>query len=222
VTFQLAPITDADLSTVADFLYTSLNHKVSAATWRQAPPVPWKIDAPNHGFLLRDGEQIATALVPNLPLPFFSWRVRTNADPQVIEGTVAGSELEPYRDHTGKAAAHHLVLTRGNGSCCTIFRKATRKSVSIRAAILYVSHVELFHQKIVPLARYLWIHYETVATLAELRIAGQWPRSSFMLSAPRQKMYKSTTLEATQIDDPYSEHVYAVVSHHRARLLRKV
>jgi hypothetical protein len=35
VTLQLAPITDADLSAVADFLHVNLNHQVSAATWRQ-------------------------------------------------------------------------------------------------------------------------------------------------------------------------------------------
>ena len=143
MTLQLAPVTDADLPAVADFLHVSLNHKTSAATWRQILLVPWKIDALNHGFLLWDGEQIATALVLNLPLPSFSWRTRASADPQVTK-------------------------------------------------------------KIVPLARYLLIHYQVVATLAELRIPGRWSRPLFMLSALRSKMHKSTTPETPRIDDLYS------------------
>ena len=75
MTLQLGPIADLDL-----------NQKVSVATWRQALLVPWEIDAPNHGFLCRDGEQIATALVPNLPLPFFGPRTRISTGPQVIGG----------------------------------------------------------------------------------------------------------------------------------------
>ena len=50
----LAPITDADLSAVADFLHANLNARVPAATWRQAMTVPWKVDAPNHGFMITE------------------------------------------------------------------------------------------------------------------------------------------------------------------------
>lgn len=137
MTLQLGPIADPDL-----------NHKVSVATWRRALLVPWEIDAPDHGFLCRDGERIAPVLVPNLPVPFFGWRTRISAGPQVIGG---------------------------NDSCYIVFREVTRKNL-----------IELFLQRIVPLARYLLIHYQVVATLVKLRIIG--PSSLFM--------HKSTTLEA--------------------------
>jgi hypothetical protein len=50
----LAPITTADVPAVARFLHTHLNTRVSADAWERAMQVPWKVSAPNHGFLLRD------------------------------------------------------------------------------------------------------------------------------------------------------------------------
>ncbi|HEY8472304.1 MAG TPA: hypothetical protein VIL37_06655 [Natronosporangium sp.] len=51
---QLRPISEADIPAVAAFLHTHLNRRVSPAAWARAIQVPWKVDAPNHGFLLRD------------------------------------------------------------------------------------------------------------------------------------------------------------------------
>ncbi|WP_197686348.1 hypothetical protein [Actinoplanes derwentensis] len=39
---------------MARFLYEHLNARVSADSWERAIQVPWKVEAPNHGFLLRD------------------------------------------------------------------------------------------------------------------------------------------------------------------------
>jgi hypothetical protein len=279
MTVHLAPISEADVPAVADFLHTNLNTRVSASTWQRAMLVPWKVDAPNHGFLLRDEQRIvgvslafyserliageperfcnlgawcvlpdfrfhslrllrallaqndyhftdlspsgnvvplnlrlkfvqldtATAVVPNLPWPLPSWRIKISADPETIENTLNGEELDLYRDHADAAAVRHLVLRRGGESCYVMFRKVTRKNLPIFAAILHVSNPDLFHQAILPLTRHLLIHYRTLATLAELRIVKQRPRLSAMLSAPRPKMYRSMTLEPAQIDDLYSE-----------------
>src|SRR5215472_18091219 len=45
-----APITDADVAVVADFLHANLNSRVSS-TWSCVMSVPWKVDAPNHRFM---------------------------------------------------------------------------------------------------------------------------------------------------------------------------
>ena len=50
---QTAPITTADVPAVARFLHEHLNTRVSADAWERAIVVPWKVDAPDHGFLLR-------------------------------------------------------------------------------------------------------------------------------------------------------------------------
>ena len=46
-----------------------------------------------------------SALGPSLPLPFFGWRARISADPQVIDGRLAGPEPKPHRDHAGAVVA---------------------------------------------------------------------------------------------------------------------
>jgi hypothetical protein len=279
MTVELSPIMDPDIAGVADFLHANLNGRVPASAWLRAMSVPWKVDAPNHGFMLRDGDRVvgaylafyservvagqlerfcnlgawcvmpefrfhsmrllkallaqdgyhftdlspsgtvvplntrlkfrpldtSTALIPNLPWLTLIRRTRISADPKVIEGALAGAELELYRDHARTAAAHHLVLISGSDSCYVMFRKVTRKDLPVFAAILHVGNPELFRRAVRPLARHLLINYRLVATLAELRIVMHRPRPSVMLRSPRPKMYRSTTLEPTQIDDLYSE-----------------
>jgi hypothetical protein len=51
---RVEPVTTADIPAVARFLHQHLNSRVSPDAWEQAVQVPWKVSAPNHGFLLRD------------------------------------------------------------------------------------------------------------------------------------------------------------------------
>jgi hypothetical protein len=53
MTAHLRPIADADVYAVAEFLHAHLNHRVPPQAWARALFVPWKVDAPNHGFMLR-------------------------------------------------------------------------------------------------------------------------------------------------------------------------
>jgi hypothetical protein len=61
---RVSAITASDVPEVADFLHRELNEKVSAQAWAQAVAVPWKVDAPNHGFQLRtdDGAVVGAYL----------------------------------------------------------------------------------------------------------------------------------------------------------------
>jgi len=59
----LAPVTDADLPAVGDFLHRHLNRRVPPDAWVRALRVPWKVDAPDHGVLLRDGADIVGVYV---------------------------------------------------------------------------------------------------------------------------------------------------------------
>ena len=61
LTAEASPITDEDVAAVAEFLRTNLNDRVP---WTLAcATVPWKIDAPNHGFMLRDGNRVVGVLL---------------------------------------------------------------------------------------------------------------------------------------------------------------
>ena len=69
MTVELTPITDADVPAVADFLHVNLNRRVPPPTWVYAMSAPWKTEAPNHGFMLRDGQRVVGAY-----LAFYSER----------------------------------------------------------------------------------------------------------------------------------------------------
>lgn len=60
MTVELSPINDADVAAVADFLRVNWTERVPWARSRLAGP--WKVEAPNHGFVLRDGQRIVGAL----------------------------------------------------------------------------------------------------------------------------------------------------------------
>src|SRR4029078_11776476 len=58
---ELTPITDADVAAVADFLHANHNDRVP---WElSCSAAPWKVEAPNHGFMLRDGQRVVGTLL---------------------------------------------------------------------------------------------------------------------------------------------------------------
>ena len=146
----------------------------------------------------------SAALIPNLPWPTPPGRTTISIDPDVIESTLAGVELELYRDHAQALAVRHLVLLRGPDSCYVMYRPTTVKKAVPVAVIVHVSNPQLFHQAILPLTRHLLVRHRLPVTRAELRIIGHRPRLSFKLT-PWPKMYRSARLEPDQIDDLYSE-----------------
>jgi hypothetical protein len=75
MTVELTPITDADVAVVADFLHSTLNRRVPASTWSRVMSVPWKVDAPNHGSMLRDGERVVGAYLAFYSERFINGRV---------------------------------------------------------------------------------------------------------------------------------------------------
>ena len=65
---ELTPITDADIGDVADFLRVYMN--TPRDIWARACVPPWKVDAPNYGFMLRDGQRVV-----GVQLAFYSERL---------------------------------------------------------------------------------------------------------------------------------------------------
>jgi len=273
------PILRGDMPAVGAFLHAHLNPRISAEAWAAAPVVPWQVSAPNHGFLLADGDKIVgaylafystrsidgaeeqfcnlgawcvrdeyrqhsirllmaifgqkgytltdlspsgaviplnerlgfqhldtqMALVPAIPVPIRPRGIRVSADRAKIERALAGTELQLYSDHAHAAASCHLLLTRGHETCYVIYRRERRKRLPIFASILYVSNPDLFRSASLDVARYLLFRHGILAVLAELRTVIFRPRCSVMLSSSKKKMFKSDRLEASQIDDLYSE-----------------
>lgn len=277
---RVNPISAPDVPRVAEFLHANLNRRLSADAWARSMVVGWKVDAPNHGFLLTRGDTVAgvylafysermvdgrperfcnlgpwcvlpqarfhaarllkallaqpgysftdlspsgsvveinrrlgfawldttTALVPNLPWP--SWPRRGTAissDPAVLEQTLAGDELDIYRDHRAAAAARQVVLVDGDEHCYVVFRKDRRKGLPVFVSLLYVSNPDLFRRMGRRLARHLLLRHGALASLAEVRVVGHRPRPSVLLAAHRRKMFRSERLRPDQVDYLYSE-----------------
>ena len=155
---------------------------------------------PGFGFRALD---TAAVLLPNLPWPAAGRRIRVSADPDVIETTLTGTDLELYRHHVGALAARHLVLVDGSENCHVIYRTVRYRGVPAAAGVLHVGNPALFGRALRPVTRHL-LHRGLVATLLEQRLVGYRPRW-----APRvrgwPKLYRSDTLDAAQIDYLYSE-----------------
>lgn len=146
-----------------------------------------------------------TALVPNWPWPGWGTRTHIISDPQRIESSLVGRDLEIYRDHVRAAAAHHLVVLRDNECCYVMFRRDRRKNIPLFATILHVSNPELFQKVARQVYSYLLTHFGIVATLAEKRVVVFRPRFSISLRSPRPKMFRSSRLRSDQVDYLYSE-----------------
>jgi hypothetical protein len=272
---ELTPITDAGIPEVADFLRTNLSAKVP---WARSCAEPWKVNAPNHGFMLRHGSRVvgvqlafyserlvagrverfcnlgawcvlpefrfhsmqlvmavlaqdgyhftslspidrtrailarlrfcpfdtSAVLIPNLPWPTLPGRTRISEEPDAIEETLAGADLELYRDHARALGVHHHVLVRGRDSCHVMHREFRRKDVPLYAVLVHVGNPDLFRRAVIPLTRHLLLRHRLVATLGELRIIGCQPRLSFKSNA-WPKMYRTASMEPGQIDYLYSE-----------------
>src|SRR5262249_333461 len=91
---QVSPITDSDVLGVAKFLHVHLNAGVSIESWARSLIVPWRVEAPNHGFMLLHNDHIV-----GVYLAFYSKRI--------IEGRTenfcnlgAWCVLQGYRFHS--------------------------------------------------------------------------------------------------------------------------
>jgi hypothetical protein len=145
-----------------------------------------------------------TAVIPNLPVPSLPGRVRVSADPAVIEATVTGKARVYYQDHVNCHWARHLALIQGNQWCYLQWRKERRKNLPLFASIQYASNPLLLRRAFGSLGRYLLVRHGVLATLVEVRVAGDRIRPSLLLPKAKQRMYKSATLGPDKIDYLYS------------------
>jgi hypothetical protein len=147
----------------------------------------------------------STALVANLPWPGWLTRTRIISDPTSIEARLAGRDLQIYADHRHAMAACHLVVEHAGQYCYVIFRRDRRKNLPLFASILFISNPDLFRRT----ARHVYSHFLTkfgiVATLAERRVVGSYPRFAIPLRSPRPRMFRSPRLRDGEIDYLYSE-----------------
>src|SRR5664280_1489879 len=92
---ELRPITQADVGAAAQFLHDNLNSRVTPTGWARAMVPPWRVAAPNHGFLLRTD----SGAVVGVYLAFYSGRP---LDGEIVRfcNLAAWCVLGDYRSHS--------------------------------------------------------------------------------------------------------------------------
>ncbi|WP_319463288.1 hypothetical protein [Micromonospora sp. RTP1Z1] len=91
---RVLPITGAEVQAAAEFLHRHLNRRVAVDAWAGAMLVPWKVDGPNHGFLL-----LADEGVVGVYLAFYSERW-IDGRPERFCNLGAWCVLPQYRFHS--------------------------------------------------------------------------------------------------------------------------
>jgi hypothetical protein len=92
---DLAPIGDSEVAEVARFLHEELDGHLSAQDWADSIRVPWQVDAPNYGFLLRDADRVV-----GVYLAFYSRRSGRTGEDERFCNLGAWSVLPEYRSHS--------------------------------------------------------------------------------------------------------------------------
>jgi hypothetical protein len=147
----------------------------------------------------------ATRLAINLPaLPQRGLSV--TSEPAQLEAVLRSDDARIYADHRDARASRHLLVTSGEDWGYVLFRKDRRKGLPLFATPLHVGgDVRLVERGWATIASELLLRHRAPATLAEHRVLGFDPRASVPLTSPRPKMFRSTRLEAGDIDYLYSE-----------------
>ena len=113
---RVVPVQPADITEVAEFLHAHLNARQSARDWATAVTVPWRVQAPNHGFMLLDDSRLSP--IVGIYLAFYSTRIIGGA-PERFCNLAGWYVLPEYRFHSvrllkaliGQGGYHFTDLT---------------------------------------------------------------------------------------------------------------
>lgn len=103
---DVAPIRDEDVRVVGDFLHRHLNSRLSGEQWARSAMPTWSTDAPNHGFLLREGDHLV-----GVYLAFYSQRT-VDGQTRRVCNLAAWCVLEEHRAH-GVRLARAMLRQKG-------------------------------------------------------------------------------------------------------------
>jgi hypothetical protein len=139
-------------------------------------------------------------VLPNLPGPGTGKVLHRTTD---IEQVLAGDALQIWRDHCGYPWLHHVLVGRPGQWCHVIYKRRMFRRLPA-AELLHVSHADRLAPHRGRLARHL-LGRGLLLTLVEQRLYGDPPRWCKVRSGFNQKLFRSDTLAAPQVDYLYSE-----------------
>lgn len=139
-------------------------------------------------------------VLPNLPGLGGGKLLHRAAD---IEQALEGDALQIWRDHRGYPWLHHVLVGHPGQWCHVIYKRRVFKRLPA-AELLHVSQVGQLAPHRGRLARHL-LGQGLLLTLVEQRLYGDPPRGARVRSGFNQKLFRSDTLAALQVDYLYSE-----------------
>jgi len=141
-------------------------------------------------------------LLTNIPAPAARGQVIT--DPQRIVEALPPELGAVYADHKGFPWLQQAALGKPGSYCHVIFKRKTVKGLP-SAEIVALSDGELFLRYRWAFGCHLLRNHGMVTTRVESRLLPKCPTLAKELHGYRNKMFRSATLEAKDIDNLYSE-----------------
>jgi hypothetical protein len=154
------------------------------------------------GLGFRDLDTHTTVLHPLPSLRFGSARARISFDPEEIRRDLADAERRILDAH--RSYAEHLLVTAGDETCYVVYTVGRRRKLRT-ARIHYLSDQAVFADNIRSIQTRLLLHAGTYFTEFDSRLLKR--RIPFSQSIPMAvpRLYKSDTLEPSQISNLFSE-----------------
>lgn len=179
---------------LADYTFTNLTAQEHVATIHR-----------ELGFTdMGSGAQILLPLgrfslgAPNKPLIIF--------DPERIKHRLQGDDILIFDDHIS-FKCRHILLEASNDYCYLIASKLIKKRVPI-LYVHYISNLPLFLKLIHKVVFRMLCYFKAVGLLIEDRfLQGENLGWAIKYSLPQFKLFKSPSLQATNIDNLYSERI---------------
>lgn len=145
-----------------------------------------------------------------LPLSGFSFhgnnKYRIILDKDKIKDILRNDELAIFNDHL-KFKCRHLLITSGNDYCYLVASTLIKKMVPI-LYIHYIGNLDLFLKMINKVALRILYHFKSLGMIIEERfVKGQNLRGAIQYDLPQYKLFKSSFLQAKDIDNLYTERI---------------
>lgn len=141
----------------------------------------------------------------NLPWPAFGISdVRVLTNPEEIESALPDASARVFHDNSGFPWLSSVAVGRPGAFCAVLFRRGILKRLP-SADIIWLSDPDLFVRYFRILGNYLLFRLGMVTTRVESRFLAETPLLSTRLTGYKQKMYRSETLQDSDVTNLYSE-----------------
>ncbi|MEA3468021.1 MAG: hypothetical protein U9R57_07345 [Thermodesulfobacteriota bacterium] len=130
--------------------------------------------------------------------------------PETIRSRLNKQDLALYTDHNLASCEHLLAVNKDNESqyCYLIYNTVRKKNLRF-TQIYFISNSTIFKKAFSPIQHFFLKHNRTLFTVIDKRLTGSpspGPGFNYTLRYPR--LYRSKDIQASQIDNLYTELVF--------------